>query len=256
MAHICRARGYKCVIYMPNTQSKEKVDTLRSLGAEVREVPAVPFTDPQNYNHQARRYAESIPNAVWGNQFDNTANRQAHIDTTGPEIWNQTQGKVTGFVCSTGTGGTLSGVSAYLKSRNPNVKIWCADPPGSVLYNHFTQGKLERKGLSSITEGIGQGRITDNLAAAEVDGAVFVDDKESLEMVWRLLDEEGIAVGASSALNIVAAVKMAKTLPAGSNVVSILCDSAYRYRSRLFSLKWLKSKDLDVASKYHHYLIE
>lgn len=245
IAHICNARGYKSVIYMPNTQSQEKIDLLRSLGAEVIPVPAVPITDPMNYNHQAQRHAESLDNAIWTNQFDNTANRDAHVATTGPEIWEQTGGQIDAFTCATGTGGTLAGVARYLKEKKPDVRIVLADPPGSVLYSYFTSGGelMERSG-SSITEGIGQGRITDNLADTPVDGAVQVPDEASISMMFRLLKDEGIYVGASSALNIVAAEMVAQELGPGHTVVSILCDGAARYQSRLFSRSWLESKGL------------
>ena len=256
LAHICRARGYGCVIYMPNTQSKEKIDLLKSLGAQVRSVPAVAFTDPMNYNHQAARFAESTPGAYWANQFDNVANRTGHYKTTGFEIWSQTNGELDGFVCATGTGGTLAGVSRYLKEASQGkVKIWCADPPGSVLYDFFKTGKMNRSG-SSITEGIGQGRITSNLEGSPVDDSVFISDQKSIEMVYRLLLDEGIFVGASSALNIVAACEMAQALGPNSTVVSILCDGAYRYSSRLFNKTWLKSKGLwDSVPQDAHNLV-
>ncbi|KAI7870337.1 cysteine synthase [Spinellus fusiger] len=255
IAHVCRAKGYKCVIYMPSNQSQEKIDLLRMLGAEVYPVPAVAFENPENYNHQAKRHAEKLENAVWTNQFDNTANRQAHIETTGPEIYQQTNGEVDGFVCSTGTGGTLAGVARYLKDKKGDkVKIFLADPPGSVLHSYITSnGKLKERSGSSITEGIGQGRITDNLAPdiEIIDGAVHIPDEESIKMVYRLLDEEGIYVGASSALNVVAAVEMAKQLGKGKKIVTILCDGAYRYQTRLFSRSWLDSKKLSTSIPEH-----
>lgn len=240
LAHVCRAKGYKCVIYMPNTQvrsdlekkaqeqgligslyqSQEKIDLLRMLGAEVHPVPAVAFDNPENYNHQAKRHADSLDNAVWTNQFDNTANRRAHIETTGPEIYAQTNGEVDGFVCATGTGGTLAGTARYLKDmKGDNVKVFLADPPGSVLHSYFTSGhKLFERTGSSITEGIGQGRITDNLAPDVdiIDGSVTIQDEDTIKMLYRLLDEEGIYLGASSALNVVAAVEMAKQLGKGN----------------------------------------
>lgn len=255
MAHICKAKGYQCVIYMPNTQSPEKVQLLKALGADVRTVPAVPFDDPNNYNHIAKREAERLDNAVWGNQFDNVANRDAHYATTGPEIWEQTGGKVDAWTCSTGTGGTFAGVAKYLKEKNSSIKTVLADPPGSVLYQYFTNGKLARSG-SSITEGIGQGRITANLEGAPVDFAVTVPDEQSLPMVFRLLDEEGFFVGASSALNVVAAVEVAKQLGPGHTVVTVLCDTASRYQSRLFNRAWLESKALldCVPAKYRSML--
>lgn len=248
LAHVCRSRGYKCVIYMPNTQAQLKIDTLRLLGAEVYPVPAVAFTDPQNYNHQAKRHAELLENAVWTNQFDNVANRQAHIETTGPEIWAQLDGKVDAFTCSTGTGGTFAGTSRYLHDiSNGKVKAVLADPPGSVLYSYIkSNGKDLVRGGSSFTEGIGQGRVTDNLAPDLdiIDDALKIPDLASIEMLYKLLDVEGIYVGGTGALNVVAAVEVAKTLPEGSNVVTILADSAHKYSDRIFSKKWLKSKEL------------
>lgn len=255
LAHVCRSRGYTLVIYMPNTQSQGKVDLLRLLGAEVYPVPAVPFDNPQNYNHQARRHAESLDNAVWTNQFDNTANRRGHIETTGPEIWAQTQGNLDAFTCSTGTGGTLAGVTRYLKEvSDGKVKSFLADPPGSMLYSYVTSGgkSTERSG-SSITEGIGQGRVTDNLKpdVDMVDGAVHISDERSIEMVYRCLDEEGLYLGASSALNVVAAEDVATKLGPGNTVVTMLCDGAYRYADRLFSETWLNSKGLRGAIPKH-----
>ncbi|CAG8568655.1 9653_t:CDS:2 [Paraglomus brasilianum] len=254
LAHVCRSKGYKCVIYMPNTQSQEKIDLLRMLGAEVYPVPAVPFEDPANYNHQAKRHAENLPNAVWTNQFDNTSNRRAHYETTGPEIWDQTDGTIDGFTCATGTAGTLAGVTRFLKEKNPNIKCFLADPPGSVLYHYVKSGGalLERSG-TSITEGIGQGRVTDNLKEdiSLMDDAMQIPDEKSIEMVYRLLDEEGLYVGASTALNIAAAAEMAKIIGPGKKIVTILCDGAYRYQSRLFSRTWLESKNLLNAIPDH-----
>lgn len=248
LAHVCRSRGYKLVIYMPNTQSQGKIDLLRLLGAEVYPVPAVAFENPDNYNHQARRHAESLDNAVWTNQFDNTANRQAHIETTGPEIWAQTDGKVDAFTCATGTAGTLAGVTRYLKTvSNGRVKSFLADPPGSVLHSYIQSGgKLVERTGSSITEGIGQGRVTGNLKPDVdlLDGSLHIADEKSIEMVYRCLDEEGLYLGASSALNVVAAKEVAEKLGEGHTVVTILCDGAYRYADRLFSDKWLRSKNL------------
>ncbi|TDL25992.1 cysteine synthase [Rickenella mellea] len=251
LAHVCRAKGYNCVIYMPDTQSQEKIDLLRMLGADVRPVPAVPYENPKNYNHQARDFALTLENAIWTDQFDNTANAHAHYVSTGPEIWEQTQGKVDGFICATGTGGTLAGVGKYLKEKSGGkTKIWLADPPGSVLYSYISSGgKLNERSGSSITEGIGQGRITNNLGTfvKDVDGALHITDEKSIAMVYEMLDSEGLYIGASSALNVVAAYEMAQTLGPGNTVVTILCDGAYRYQSRLFSKKWLKSKGLDGA---------
>ncbi|KAF1991259.1 cysteine synthase [Aulographum hederae CBS 113979] len=255
LAHVCRAKGYKCVIYMPNTQSQGKIDLLRLLGAEVHPVPAVPFDNPENYNHQAKRHAEHLENAVWTNQFDNTANRQAHIETTGPEIWAQTQGRIDAFTCSTGTAGTLAGVTRFLKEKSGGtVKSFLADPPGSVLYSYISSGgKLEDRSGSSITEGIGQGRVTDNLKPDIdlLDGALHISDEKSIEMVYRCLDEEGLYLGASSCLNVVAAKEVAEKLGPGHTVVTMLCDGAYRYADRLFSRKWLEEKKLLTAIPKH-----
>ncbi|KAL4782786.1 tryptophan synthase beta subunit-like PLP-dependent enzyme [Aspergillus varians] len=255
LAHVCRSKGYKLVIYMPNTQSQGKIDLLRLLGAEVYPVPAVAFDNPENYNHQARRHADSLENAVWTNQFDNTANRRAHIETTGPEIWAQTGGKVDAFTCATGTGGTLAGITYYLKQiSNNHVKSFLADPPGSVLHSYIQSGgKLVERSGSSITEGIGQGRITDNLQpdVGTLDGSLTISDEKSIEMVYRCLDEEGLYLGASSALNVVAAKEVAEKLGKGSTVVTILADGAYRYADRLFSNSWLETKGLRNAIPKH-----
>ena len=238
LAHVCRSKGYKLVIYMPNTQSQGKIDLLRLLGAEVYPVPAVAWENSENYNWQAKRHAERLQKedpehgAVWTNQFDNVANRRAHIETTGPEIWNQTQGKIDAFTCATGTGGTLAGVTRYLKdASNGRVKCFLADPPGSVLHSYIQSGgKLKEREGGSITEGIGQGRVTDNLQneVNELDGSLNISDEKSIEMVYRCLDEEGLYLGASSALNVVAAKEVAEKMGPGSTVVTILCDGAYR----------------------------
>ncbi|AEO69461.1 76e7c141-b82b-4fa7-9f16-e54a6aeff741 [Thermothielavioides terrestris] len=255
LAHVCRSRGYRLVIYMPDTQSQGKIDLLRLLGAEVHPVPAVAFDNPQNYNHQARRHAERLDNAVWTNQFDNVANRRAHIETTGPEIWHQTGGRVDAFTCATGTAGTLAGTTRFLKEvSGGRVKSFLADPPGSVLHSYISSGGrlIERTG-SSITEGIGQGRITDNLRPdlELLDGSLHISDEKSIEMVYRCLDEEGLYLGASSALNVVAAKEVAEKLGRGHTVVTILADGAYRYAERLFSRKWLESKKLLSAIPEH-----
>ncbi|KAI9720316.1 MAG: Cysteine synthase 1 [Chrysothrix sp. TS-e1954] len=249
LAHVCRSKGYDLVIYMPDTQSQGKIDLLRLLGATVHPVPPVPYDNPMNYNHQAMRHAQERENCVWTNQFDNVANRRAHLETTGPEIWAQTGGKLDAFTCATGTGGTLAGMTRYLKTKSDGrVQCYLADPPGSVLFGYVDSGFKtmgERKG-SSITEGIGQGRVTDNLEeeVEMLDGSLFIEDKKSIEMVYRCLDEEGLYLGASSALNVVAAKEVAEKLGRGSTVVTILCDGAYRYADRLFSRKWLESKGL------------
>ncbi|KAK8123524.1 Cysteine synthase 1 [Apiospora kogelbergensis] len=257
LAHVCRSKGYKLVIYMPNTQSQGKIDLLRLLGAEVYPVPAVAFENPENYNHQARRHAERLTSgqgkgaAVWTNQFDNTANRRAHVETTGPEIWEQTAGKVDAFTCATGTAGTLAGITAYLKQVSEGrVKSFLADPRDRSC----TRQLKDRSG-SSITEGIGQGRITDNLApemeSGSLDGSLNISDEKSIEMVYRCLDEEGLYLGASSALNVVAAKEVAEKMGPGHTVVTVLCDGAYRYADRLFSRKWLESKNLLGAIPKH-----
>ncbi|KAA6406507.1 MAG: cysteine synthase [Lasallia pustulata] len=255
LAHVCRSKGYQLVIYMPNTQSQGKIDLLRLLGAKVYPVPAVAFENPENYNHQAKRHAESMENAVWTNQFDNIANRRAHIETTGPEIWNQTNRKIDAFTCATGTAGTLAGVTRYLKTvSDGRVKCFLADPPGSVLHAYITSGgHLKERTGSSITEGIGQGRITDNLKPDLdlLDGALHISDDKSIEMVYRCLDEEGLYMGASSCLNVVAAKEVAEKLGKGHTVVTMLCDGAYRYADRLFSRKWLQEKKLLGAIPSH-----
>ncbi|KAH6724608.1 cysteine synthase [Leptodontidium sp. MPI-SDFR-AT-0119] len=255
LAHVCRSKGYKLVIYMPNTQSQGKIDLLRLLGAEVYPVPAVAFDNPENYNHQAKRHADRLDNAVWTNQFDNIANRKAHIETTGPEIWAQTKGKVDAFTCATGTGGTLAGTTRYLKTvSDGKVKCYLADPPGSVLHSYISSGgKLVERSGSSITEGIGQGRVTDNLQPDIdlLDGSMNISDEKSIEMVYRCLDEEGLYLGASSCLNVAAAKEVAEKLGKGHTVVTVLCDGAYRYADRLFSKKWLTEKKLLGAIPKH-----
>ncbi|PSR76528.1 hypothetical protein PHLCEN_2v8431 [Hermanssonia centrifuga] len=255
LAHVCRAKGYRCVIFMPNTQSQEKIDLLRMLGAEVFPVPAVAYENPANYNHQARDFATKLPNAVWTDQFDNTANAKAHYLSTGPEIWEQTNGELDAFICATGTGGTLAGTGKYLKEKSKGkTQVWLADPPGSVLHSYIESGgKLKDRSGGSITEGIGQGRITNNLGTfvKELDGSLTIPDEKSVAMVYDLLDTEGIYIGASSALNVVAAVELAKLLGPGKTIATILCDGAYRYQSRLFSKAWLKAKGLEDAIPEH-----
>ncbi|CAK7231290.1 Cysteine synthase 1 [Sporothrix curviconia] len=261
LAHVCAARGYKLVIYMPDTQSQGKIDLLRLLGAEVHPVPAVAFDNPMNYNHQAARHAARLDNAVWTNQFDNTANRRAHIETTGPEIWKQTAGRVDAFTCATGTGGTLAGTTRYLKDvSGGKVQCFLADPPGSVLHSYLSSGgKLVERSGSSITEGIGQGRVTDNLQPdiGLLDGSLTIADEKSIAMVYRCLAEEGLYLGASSALNVVAAKEVAEKLGRGHTVVTILCDGAYRYADRLFSRKWLTDKKLidAIPAELQHHIV-
>ena len=255
LAHVCRSKGYNLKIYMPDTQSQGKIDLLRLLGAEVFPVPAVAYDNPENYNHQAKRHAERLENAVWTNQFDNTANRRAHIETTGPEIWAQMNEKCDAFTCATGTGGTLAGVTRYLKEvSDGQTECWLADPPGSMLFSYIQSGgKLSERQGGSITEGIGQGRVTDNLAKEIplISDALHIPDAESIKMVYRLLDEEGLYMGASTALNVVAAYELAKKIGPGKNVATILADGAYRYADRLFSKKWLREKGLDKAIPSH-----
>lgn len=249
LVHICNERGYRCVIVIPDTQSQEKIDLLRILGAEVRAVPAKPYKDPDNYQHVARRLAAETDNAIFAEQFDNTANRDAHYGTTGPEIWTGTDGRVSAFVASTGTGGTLGGVARYLKERDPNVRIVLTDPPGSALYQWVHHGRLEAIGGGSITEGIGTSRVTRNLEDTPIDDAVMPSDQEAVDMVYRLLHEEGLFLGGSSGLNVAAAVKVAQQMGPGHTIVTVLCDSGARYQSRLFDRDWLSGKGL-TAPQY------
>lgn len=244
LAHICAARGYRCVIVIPETQSPEKMEILRTLGAEVRQVPAVPYRDPNNYQKIAGRLAAELDNAVWANQFDNLVNRQAHYETTGPEIWRDTAGTVDAFVCATGTGGTLAGVSRYLKEQKPEIRIVLADPHGSGLYSHVKTGEINAEG-SSITEGIGSTRITANLEGTPIDDAVRIDDSQCVKMVYRLLREEGLYVGGSSGINVAAAVWLAGRMGPGHTIVTLLCDRGDIYRARLFNREWLREKGLD-----------
>jgi cysteine synthase A len=250
LALVGNARGYRTVIVIPDTQSREKKDFLRLIGAEVREVPAVPYKNPDNYVHVSRRLAEDLartePNgAIWANQFDNVANREGHYRTTGPEIWRQTRGKVDGFICSVGTGGTLAGVAAALRERNSKVLIGLADPPGAALYSYYTEGELHAEG-SSITEGIGQGRITANLTGLKIDRPYRIPDEESLPVVFDLLKHEGMCLGASSGVNVAGAIRLARELGRGHTIVTILCDSGTRYTSKLFNPDFLRSKNLPV----------
>jgi len=241
LAHICKSRGYRCLIVMPETQSPEKFEILETLGAEVRAVPAVPYRDPGNYQHVAGRLADEIENAVWANQFDNTANREVHERTTGAEIWAQTGGGVDAFVAATGTGGTLAGVGRALKARNPDVSVILADPHGSGLYEWAAHGEIKVEG-SSITEGIGNSRVTANLEGTPIDDAVRVGDPEAVSMVYRLLREEGFYLGGSSGINVCAAVEVARRIGPGHTIVTVLCDGGDRYRSRLFNREWLKKR--------------
>ena len=245
LAHICAARGYKCVIVIPDNQSPEKMDLLRTLGADVRPVPPKPYVDDDNYQKIAARLAASLPSAIWANQFDNVVNRQAHIETTGPEILRDTDGKVDAFTCATGTGGTLAGVARYLKQHKPGVRIVLADPSGSALYSWIKTGELKATG-SSITEGIGTTRITANLKDSPIDDAVTVDDPACVKMVYRLLREEGLFVGGSSGINVSAAVQVARQMGPGHTIVTLLCDRGGLYSQRLFNPAWLKEKGLST----------
>ncbi len=250
LALVGNALGYRSVIVIPETQSQEKKDMLRLAGATLVEVPAVAYANPNNYVKVSGRLAEALaatePNgAVWANQFDNVANRLAHIETTGPEIWQQTDGKVDGFVCAVGTGGTLAGTGIALKARNPAIRIGLADPFGAALYSYYTTGELKAEG-SSITEGIGQGRITANLEGAPIDCAYQIGDAEALEIVFDLLEHEGLCLGGSSGINIAGAIRLAKELGPGHTIVTILCDFGTRYQSKLFNPVFLREKGLPV----------
>ncbi len=248
LALVANARGYRTVIVIPETQSQEKKDMLRLCGADLREVPAVPYKDPNNYVHVSGRLAAELagsePNgAIWANQFDNVANRDGHYNGTGPEIWRQTGGKVDGFICSVGTGGTLAGIGKYLKERNPAIRVGLADPPGAALYNYYKHGELKSEG-SSITEGIGQGRITKNLEGAKIDDAYLIPDAESVTCIFDLLKHEGLCLGGSSGVNVAGAVRLARDMGPGHTIVTILADYGTRYLSRLFNPAFLKSKNL------------
>ena len=246
LAHVCNNRGYKTMIYMPDNQSQEKVDLLRTLGAEVRVVPTVPYANDMNFQKQAGRFAATFDNAIWANQFDNTANSLAHYESTGPEIWAQTDGGVDAFTCAVGTGGTLAGTSLYLKEQNSHVKIILADPMGSALFNWVTTGEATMTPGPSMTEGIGNSRVTENLAPAKIDDAIQVDDQEMVDMVYRMLQQEGWFFGSSSGINLGAAVKIAKDLGPGHTIVTILCDGGSKYQSRLYNPDFLAERDLTI----------
>ena len=249
LAHVANARGYRTIIVIPDTQSQEKIQYLMALGAEVRAVPAKPYRAPDNYNHVAKRLAAEIPGAYWANQFDNTANRDQHIKTTGPEIWQETDGRVDGFVSAVGTGGTLAGVATYLKSRKSSIRTVCADPHGAGIWSWIKRGNLDFNAGSSITEGIGQNRVTANIANAPIDDAYRIGDKPIVEMVYAMLRREGLFLGSSAALNLCGAYRLAKELGPGHVIVTILCDSGSRYLSRLFNPEWLASKNLRPTTK-------
>ncbi|MFB3115861.1 MAG: cysteine synthase A [Gammaproteobacteria bacterium] len=250
LALVGNARGYRTLVVIPETQSQEKKDMLRLCGAELREVPAAPYKNPENYVHVSERLAKELAEqepagAFWANQWDNTANREAHIQGTGPEIWEQTGGTVDGFTCAIGTGGTLAGVSIYLKQKNPKVVTAVADPPGAAMYSYFKTGELESEG-SSITEGIGQGRVTKNIEGAPVDDAFQIPDAESLSMCFDLLKHEGLFLGGSSGVNVAGAVRLARQLGPGKTIVTILADSGARYQSKLYNPRFLRERDLPV----------
>jgi len=246
LALVGNARGYRTVIVMPNTQSQEKKDMLRLCGAELREVPAVPFKDPENYVHVSERLAQEI-GGFWANQWDNTANRDGHYRSTGPEIWEQTDGRVDGFTCAIGTGGTLAGVSRFLKEKNPRVRTVASDPMGAAMYSWFKHGELKSEG-SSVTEGIGLGRVTGNVKDARVDDAYRIPDAEALPVMFDLLRHEGLCVGGSSAINVAGAIRLARELGPGHTVVTILADSGTRYQSKLFNPAFLKAKGLPAPA--------
>ena len=245
IALVANALGYKSIIVMPETQSREKMDTLRALGAELVTVPAAAYSNPGHFVHTSRRLAEETAGAVWANQFDNVANRRAHIESTAPEIWQQMDGRIDGFACAVGTGGTLAGVGLGLKEFDDSITIALADPHGAALYNYYAHGELKAEG-TSVAEGIGQGRITANLEGAPVDAQFRISDEEGLRWVARLLKEEGLCLGLSSGINVAGVVALGKQLGAGSRVATILCDTGFRYLSSLYNREWLESKGLPV----------
>ena len=247
-----RARGYKSVIVMPETQSQEKKDVLRVCGADLRLVPAVPYRDPNNYVRYSERLANELAETttdgvIWANQFDNVANRNGHFSTTGPEFWEQTGGRINGFICAVGSGGTLAGTGMYLKSRNPDIQIGLADPMGSALYHHYAHGSLKADG-GSVSEGIGQGRVTANLEDAPVDRAYQITDGEALPMMFELMEKEGLYLGGSSAINVAGAYHMAKDMGPGHVICTILCDSGQRYQSKIWNPAFLREKNLPVPA--------
>jgi len=250
LALVGNARGYRTVIVMPETQSDEKKAYLRLIGADLRTVPAVPYKNPENYVHVSERIAKELAEteengAIWANQFDNIANRQAHVETTGPEIWAQTDGAVDAFICSVGTGGTLAGIAMALKERKPEIRILAADPMGSAIYSLLTTGEAKAEG-NSITEGIGQGRITANLEGAPIDGAIRVGDEEALPVIFDLLRHEGLCLGGSSGINVAGAITLAREMGPGHTIVTVLADYGNRYASKLFNPAFLRDKGLPV----------
>src|ERR1700737_1850699 len=247
LAHVCNARGYRCVIVMPDNQAAEKYQIIEALGAQLRKVPAVPYSNPNQYQKVAGRLAQEIPDAIWANQFDNTANRDAHFESTGPEIWRDTDGKIDAFCASTGTGGTLAGIARYLKSKSSAVRIVLVDPPGSALYHYVKDGELKTDGGSSITEGIGTGRVTANLEGTPIDDALRISDAQTMHFVYRLLREEGLLLGSTAGINVAAAVALAKQLGPGHTIVTILCDGGAKYQSRLFNPAWIAERGFTEA---------
>jgi cysteine synthase A len=245
LALVANAKGYRTIIVMPETQSREKMDTLRALGAELVLVPAAAYSNPAHFVHTSRRIAEETENAIWANQFDNTANRLAHIHTTAPEIWAQTEGRIDGFTCAAGTGGTIAGVGMGLKAEDEKIVIALTDPHGASLYHHYEHGELRAEG-SSVAEGIGQGRITGNLEGAPIDTQFRISDAEGLEQVHALLTEEGLCLGLSSGINVAGAMALARRMGPGKTIVTILCDSGLRYLSTLYNPEWLAAKGLAV----------
>jgi len=245
LTHICNSKGYKSLIIIPETQSKEKIELLRTLGAEVRTVPAVPYKDPGNYVRVSEKVASEMDNAIWANQFDNLANRSSHFETTGPEIWNQTKGEIHGWTAAMGTGGTYSGVALYLKKQNPNIQTVVAEPYGSGLYNYFKNGKFKIEG-NSITEGIGNSRITKNMEDMPVDDCFRIDDVEAIKILNKVLKEDGLFLGGSVGINLASAVQLARKLGPGHTIVTVLCDGGARYQSKLFNKEFLLSKGFDL----------
>ena len=245
LTHICNSKGYKSLIIIPETQSKEKIELLRTLGAEVRTVPAVPYKDPGNYVRVSEKVASEMENAIWANQFDNLANRSSHFETTGPEIWNQTNGEIHGWTAAMGTGGTYSGVALYLKKQNPNIQTVIAEPYGSGLYNYFKNGEFKIEG-NSITEGIGNSRITKNMENMPVDDCFRIDDVEAIKILNKVLKEDGLFLGGSVGINLASAVQLARKLGPGHTIVTVLCDGGARYQSKLFNKEFLLSKGFDL----------
>jgi cysteine synthase A len=245
IALVANAKGYKTIIVMPDSQSKEKMDTLRALGAELVLVPPAPFSNPGHFVHTSRRIADETPGAVWANQFDNIANRKAHIVGTAEEIWAQTDGLIDGFTCAAGTGGTIAGIGLGLKAKNADIRIALTDPHGAALYNYYAHGELKAEG-NSVAEGIGQGRITANLEGAPIDTQFRISDEDGMHWVGRLLKEEGLCLGLSSGINVAGAVALAKQMGPGKTIVTILCDTGFRYLSTLYNRQWLESKGLPV----------